>query len=106
MGMSLNDETGLVGDSSGPKGMRLPISPFNVRTFFKRAEGLRIDEIADFLADYFYGRPIRPDQKDEVIEALAGSLSAQSILDVDRWDLDRLRAAVHLILSFAEYQLC
>ncbi len=81
-------------------------APFQPDKFFRPAQGYTLPQIADFLADFFYPQPLRADQRDEIVEALAGDRQSVERLDLGRWDQDRLRSAVRLMLSAAEYQLC
>jgi uncharacterized protein (DUF1800 family) len=108
MGMDVMEgaEVGMVGDTEGPKGFKLPVAPFKAEAFFNKAKGTPVAKVADLLADHFYGMPIREDQREKVVQALAGTLSPQTPLDPDKWDEGRLRGAVHLMLSTAEFQLC
>jgi uncharacterized protein (DUF1800 family) len=96
----------VVGATDGPKGFQLPYAAFDAKNFFSRANGLPIGQIADFLADYFYGYPIREDQRKEVLEALSASAAPTVPMNAENWDDGHLRAAIHLMLSTAEYQLC
>lgn len=97
---------GMVGDTDGPKGFKLPVTPFKAEEFFSKARGVPVEQIADFLAEHFYGMPIRDDQRRKVVEALSGSLPPSTPLDPEKWDTGRLRGAVHLMLSTAEFQVC
>ncbi len=99
-------KTGMVGDAGGPKGFQLPLPVFDARSFFSRADGIEVGEIVDFLSDYFLGAPLRADQHSRIAAALGGHMDAGTRMESGRWDEDRLRGAVHLILSTAEFQVC
>ncbi|MBI3735311.1 DUF1800 domain-containing protein, partial [Candidatus Sumerlaeota bacterium] len=97
---------GVVGDSSGPKGLKLPFAPFDAKGFFAKANNMPAIMIVDHLADYFYGHELDDGQRAEVSEALTGSMAADSPMDAEEWDLGRLRGTIRLLLSTAEFQLC
>lgn len=98
------EQVGVVGDANGPKGFRMPFAPFDPKPFFAKADGMKVGEIVDFMADYFYGRPFGPTQRAETLEALGAGENA--IFKIDQWDAERLRGAVRLALSAAEFQVC
>jgi len=97
---------GIVGDSEGPKGLKLPFSPFDAQRFFTRANGLSLDEIATHLSEYFCGMQLSEDQRVRVIVALAGSYGSDTPMDASAWDVGRLRGGIRLLLSTAEFQVC
>jgi uncharacterized protein (DUF1800 family) len=103
---AMDARIGLVGASDGAKGIKLAGAPFDAIEFFGRASGARALDVADLLADYFYGRPLRDDQRRNVVESLTGQWAPDRPLSPESWDIERLYGAVHLMLSAAEYQLC
>lgn len=96
---------GLVGESNGPKGLKLPFAPFDARAFFARADGMELGAIVEFLADYFLGSAIDDARRTEVVEGLLGGAPPRA-MNAAGWDVERLRGAVRLLLSAAEYQAC
>ncbi len=99
-------DVGVVGDSTGPKGMKLPFAPFDAMKFFGKGSNLTVAQVADYLSDYFYGRPMGQTQQGEVLEAMTGGSSPAEKLNVQAWDVGRLRGAVRLMLSATEFQVC
>lgn len=99
-------QVGTVGDARGPKGIKLPFAPFDATKFFARADGLPLEKVVDFLAEYFHGRPLNEDQRAKVLEALAGGVPATTPMNAAQWDVERLRGTIRLLLSTAENQVC
>ena len=58
------------------------------------------------LADYFYGRPLSDKQRAEALDALTGGGNPAAPMRAAEWDPERLRSAVRLMLSAAEFQVC
>lgn len=104
--MEMTGNVGTVGDATGPKGFQLPVAPFKAKDFFGRAKSIPVSQVADFLADYLYGISVRDDQRRKVVEALVGDSNPAVPLNASSWDEGRLRGAMHLMLSTAEFQLC
>lgn len=96
----------MVGDPSGPKGIRMSQPPFDAASFFSRARGLDPDEAVNFMSEYFLGYALREDQRREIQEALAPSADSKRGSAPGQWEDARIRAAVRLLLSSGEYQLC
>ena len=81
-------------------------APFRPELFFEKYAGRPAGEVVDALADHFIGKPLDPDQRRLLLQAIHPKASESLVLPAGRKSADRLTGVVHLILSTAEYQLC
>lgn len=98
------ENVGVVGDANGPKGFRMPFTPFEAKAFFAKADGMPAGQVVDYLGEYLYGRPPGATQRAEILEALGAG--PDTTMNVAKWDAEKLRAAMRLALSAAEFQVC
>jgi uncharacterized protein (DUF1800 family) len=86
---------------------QMEAAPFDAQAFFARYEGMKAEEVVDDLANYFLGLPLDPTQKSKILAALMdGGLEAGAPLSIAALPEKNARAAVQLLLSTVEYQVC
>ncbi len=81
-------------------------APFRAREFFSRYEGMTATEIVDAMSGFFLGHPLDGAQRDRLVAALGQSVRPDQPVPVMRMAEEDLRAAVQLLLSTAEFQIC
>ncbi|MCB2153862.1 DUF1800 domain-containing protein [bacterium] len=81
-------------------------APFDVADFFASWKSAPIGVVLDDLGDYFLGRSLDAKQRAELLQVISSGGNETTLLSTKYTDEDHLRAAVHLLLSMAEYQLC
>jgi hypothetical protein len=86
---------------------QMDAAPFDARAFFARYEGMTAWELVDDLANYFLGLPLDTAQHQRIVEALTdGGIDPSIPLSIAALPEANARAAVQLILSTVEYQVC
>jgi hypothetical protein len=81
-------------------------APFRAREFFSRYEGMTATEIVDAMSAHFIGHPLEQAQRNKLIAALGQAVRPDQPVPVMRMAEEDLRAAVQLLLSTAEFQIC
>ena len=83
-----------------------PQEAWNPRRFFTSLEFNTTGECVDRLAAHFLTVPLAPEQRDTLIQALGVSEGADTPMRGKNVSPKNLMAALHLLLSTAEYQVC
>ena len=82
-------------------------APFDAQAFFARYEGMTARDVVDDLANFFLGLPLDAGQHARILEALTdGGIEAGTPLSIAALPEKNARAAVQLLLSTVEYQVC
>lgn len=84
----------------------MALAPFQARGFFSRYEGMTAGEMVDHLIEHFIGFPLEESQREKLIAVLSRNVKPGQPLSVTQIPETDLRAAVQLLLSTAEYQVC
>lgn len=78
----------------------------DLRKLYRQWEGKPAGQVADGLAAHFLGRPLDGRQREAIADVLTPGTGANTPITEVNYDNARAVAAVHLLLSMAEYQLC
>lgn len=107
-GMESGMDSGMAGQDLDPEpvSMRLPYFPYDAERFFARFEGRSFTEMSGTLSSEFTSAPMHGGQVAAIAELLSGEANPEDSIDRDNWRAESFRAAIHLMMSSAEYQLC
>jgi hypothetical protein len=98
---------GRVSSSALETDIQMAAAPFRAHEHFSRYEGMTPRRVVAEMANYFLGLPLDAQQEHRVLAALtAGGIPADEPLAVATMPGANLRAAVQLLLSAVEYQVC
>ncbi len=78
--------------------------PWDANAFFSQFEFETVGECVDTLSDYFLSVSLSPDQRATIVEAMGAR--ERTPMTPNSVSGQRMRAALHLLTSSAEYQLC